>query len=65
MKYSKNIYPRFAVVAAVEAFGDICKTFVTENDGYWVVNFSDYSVEKSLLIREFGNYLIDIINLKE
>ena len=62
MKYSKNIYPGFAITETAQAYSGICTTHILEDDEYWIVYFSEYVMDSSLLIREFSNYLIDVIN---
>lgn len=60
--YSKNIYPREAIAYASDAYTGLCAITVQEERNYWRVCFNECKEDKSLIIREFSNFLIEIVN---
>lgn len=59
---SKNIYPIEPLLESIMAFKPVCNIVVSEDDAYWILHFSDYCVDKTTLVQEFCNYLLEVIN---
>ena len=61
-KYKKTIYPRHVVEMACEAFVDVCFTKIEANKDYWKVEFICDAVNTNIIVKEFNNYLIGLLN---
>ena len=62
MKYSKNIYPKQIILNAIEEYRDISRIEMSEDEKYWILEFHNCCVDETLVVAEFGNYLIDAAN---
>lgn len=62
LKLNTNIFTKDHIIKAAEAYKDICKIAITEEDGYIFCEFTDciYCIDET--VKEFENYVIDLMN---
>ena len=59
---NKRVYDEKAILSAIDAFSGICSVSYSEGGDHWICLFTDCVAEESLTVREFENYLIDLVN---
>ena len=59
--FLKSVYPLDIIKMAVNDFSDMCGIRIEEIGKYWKVDF-ETSSDSELIKKEFGNYLIDLLN---
>lgn len=57
-----NIYKKNWIFLAAKAFEDICNINIIETNDYIVCKFSNCIYDTIETIREFENYIIDLMN---
>lgn len=62
IKYNKKIYTYEALITGAKAFQKLCKISISDYGEYWKVNFENCIEDEQLTKKEFGNYIIEIIN---
>ena len=62
MKQAKEIYSRNTIFQAVSDYGNIAKIVVSEDDKYWILEFSECVADEDITKMEFENYLIGLEN---
>ena len=60
--YNNHIYPLSAVKYAIIAYAEIAKIQVKTVADENICTFTEKEIPIQLVIREFGNYLIEILN---
>lgn len=50
------------MVKAIEAYSELARIEMSEEDKYWILEFGGCFTEENLVMNEFGNYLIEAIN---
>ena len=60
--YSKNVYPYEVLKYAADAYKNLCDIIINEKETYWSVDFLNCKESEELIIKEFTNFLIEIIN---
>ena len=58
----KSIYNEQSINAAREAFLGIASISINTINDYYLCSFSDCSADETLTMKEFENYLIDLVN---
>ena len=60
--YDKNIYPRFVLESAISAYKSIASIKIKEKDGAFMCSFGKSKADTQIVINEFDNYLIELLN---
>ena len=61
-KFNKELYPEQTVKDAAEAFSHLSDIRISYGSLYYLVSFSNCSLDEDQTVAEFGNYLIDLMN---
>ena len=61
---NKLIYNKSSILQAQNAYRNICTIFINENADYWICEFQNCKYEEVITIKEFENFLIDILNTR-
>ena len=64
IKYDTSIYPLSIIKTAIDDYSDLCKIELTLIDSKAVLCFYDCIYDCTITIKEFSNYLIDLIGAK-
>lgn len=64
MCYSKELYPEACIESAIRAYDGIAKITIIQNKTYHICQFSNCIADNTLVMNEFGNYLIELLNEK-
>lgn len=62
---NKEIYNPLNIQSVIGAFSNLCKVDIDEEGNDWIVTFCECKYDKTKTIKEFENYLIDYMNIKE
>lgn len=62
--YTKAFYPKEVLKQAINDYKKIAKIKLVEDVWYYKCEFSRCSVNTQLVINEFNNYLIELLNSK-
>ena len=62
VRYKKSLYAYEALSESAEAFGHLCKISIDDANEYWQVEFENCVEDEHLTVKEFSNYIIEIIN---
>lgn len=62
LRLNKELYEKDSLQDAVDAFQELAKIEVREQDSYWIVCFRQCRYEEKQTVAEFENYLIDRMN---
>lgn len=60
--YSKAFYSKIVLAAAIKDYKKIAKIKLSEDAEYFKCEFSKCAAATQLVIDEFGNYLIELMN---
>lgn len=63
LQLNKEIYDLYDIFAAKNAYGDLCQIEIYDEVDIWRLYFHECRYEAKLTMREFENYLIDLMNL--
>ncbi len=59
---NKEIFTRESVACACERFSDLAEITITERGVYYECRFAHCRWNEKITIREFENYIIDLLN---
>ena len=59
--FNKSIYPKEYICSVLSDYEKYAKTELEEDDNYWIIIFSETLYDMDLTIKEFENYLIDLM----
>lgn len=62
--YTKTFYPKEVLNQATNDYKKIAKIKLLEDDNYFKCEFFRCAVDTQLVINEFNNYLIELLNSK-
>lgn len=62
--YTKTFYPKEVLNQAIDDYKKIAKIKLLEDDGHYKCEFFQCAVDTQLVIDEFNNYLIELLNSK-
>lgn len=62
--YIKTFYPKEVLNQAIDDYKKIAKIKLLEDDEYCKCEFLRCAVDTQLIINEFNNYLIELLNSK-
>ena len=66
LQLSRELYPIESIKEAITAFQDLCKIRISTHDKkYYTCSFSSCLFDTTITMREFENYLIDLVNTKD
>ena len=60
--FPKTIYSKGAIIKAIDDYKKLAKIDLSENLEYYICDFADCVIDPERIIKEFGNYLIEIMN---
>lgn len=61
----KEIYSKSAIYKAIEDYRSISRIDMNENENYYVCSFIFYQYDVMETIKEFENYIIDLMNCRD
>lgn len=64
LKLNKKIYNIKFIEECTGNFNDIVKINLEDNLDYWILHFSESIYDSKVTIKEFENYLIDLMYIK-
>lgn len=64
LKLTTNIFSKAYIEEAIRAYKDICNIEISEINNYIVCKFTDCIYNTEETIKEFENYVIDLMNTK-
>lgn len=64
-EYPQSLYPRLVIEQAVRDYADICKIELQNVPGRTICEFYDSKAPLPITVKEFSNYLIELINKHE
>lgn len=62
LRLNKALYEKDSLQDAVNAYRELAKIEVREQDPYWIIHFRQCRYEERQTAAEFENYLIDRMN---
>lgn len=62
LRFHKEIYAGWALQSAVAAYGALATITIRDDDEYHICQFDRCRYEEKLTVKEFQNYLIDLMN---
>lgn len=62
LRLNKELYEKDSLQDAVNAYRELAKIEVQEQDFYWIIQFGQCRYEEKQTVAEFENYLIDRMN---
>ena len=64
--FNKNVYPREVIIYAINDYKNISEIeLYKENNDYYRCRFNKCLLDPSIVMNEFANYLIEILNSKQ
>ena len=63
-KYSKAFYTQETLAVAINDYKKIAIIKLLEDKGHYICEFSECLVDSQVVINEFNNYLIELMNSK-
>lgn len=64
--FNKNVYPKEVIASAIDDYKNISEIELYEVDNdYYRCRFSKCLLDPSIVMYEFANYLIEILNSKQ
>lgn len=61
---NKDLYGRAAILAAIQQYHGLALIRVHEKGNHWECTFSDCKYDMQVTMKEFENYVIDMINAR-
>ena len=61
-RYSKDFYKANDIIKAIGDYRKLAAITMSEEDGYYVCSFSYCILEPRIIVSEFDNYLIELMN---
>lgn len=62
LRLNKELYEKDSLQDAMNAYRELAKIEVQEQDFYWIIQFWQCRYEEKQTVAEFENYLIDRMN---
>lgn len=62
MNLNKEIFTKSKIVYAIDIYRDYANIKMTEESGYWILDFKNCRYGRERTEREFENYLIGLEN---
>lgn len=59
---NRNIYPNWAVVRAVADYNALASIEITADREYLICTFKNCRYDETLTVKEFLNYLVNLLN---
>lgn len=63
-KLSKNIYDESIIRQAIRDYGSIANIQLKSDSGYYDLQFENCKYDENRTLKEFENYLIDLMNVR-
>ena len=63
-EFHKELYSKEVIAKAVNDYSEIADIFVKNKEKYWQCLFQNCRFETEQTIREFENYMIDLLNVR-
>jgi len=63
--YNNDMYPRSALLLAIDAYSNIADIHIESKRNSHVCTFEKKEVPLRLVVNEFGNYIIELMNCKK
>ena len=63
LRLVKDLYSYEMIEKAADSFSSLCKISISIDGNYYVCSFDMCKYDELVTIREFENYLIDLINM--
>ena len=63
--FNKNVYPKEVIASAIDDYKNISEIELCEEDDFYRCRFNKCLLGPSIVMNEFNNYLIEILNSKQ
>jgi hypothetical protein len=60
---AKEIYPLSCIEDSCTAYKKLCSIQIYDKDGHYLLRFSNCRFDENKTLREFENYLIQLVNI--